>query len=326
MTRIASFARLGIIAAAAVGFMTAPSRAETITVTHWGSGFYGAPYAVALEKGYFKEAGLDITGFLTSSGGGTSVRNTLAGDIPYGEVSLAAALEAIRAGHPVKIVNTGVQTSDTIWVAKADSPLNSVKDIVGKKVGFTSPNSGSHMYILRILKESGIDQKDVTLMPVGGVGASVTAVLTGAVDASLMIEPIWSKNKHQLKKLFAARDILSPQLAETVGIVTTDFAREKPQDVKALIAARRKGVQFIKAHPDEAADIVSKAYNLEPAVTRDIFRNLLSIDYWSEGALDPKGMDNVLEGWRVIGKHQGEMDWSSVTDASFLPADLQPKS
>ena len=55
-----------------------PARAETITVTHWGAAFYGAPYAVAMEKGFFKKRGVDITGILTSAGGGTSVRNTLA--------------------------------------------------------------------------------------------------------------------------------------------------------------------------------------------------------------------------------------------------------
>ena len=59
---------LGALTAAAVAVS---ARAETITVTHWGSAFYGAPYAVAMEKGFFKKRGLDITGILTSAGGGT---------------------------------------------------------------------------------------------------------------------------------------------------------------------------------------------------------------------------------------------------------------
>ena len=62
--------------------------AETITVTHWGAAFYGAPYAVAMDRGFFQKHGADVTGVLTSTGGGTSVRNTLASDLPYGEVAL----------------------------------------------------------------------------------------------------------------------------------------------------------------------------------------------------------------------------------------------
>src|SRR6202049_622820 len=94
--------RLAAAALIALG-LARSACAQTITVTHWGAAFYGAPYAVAMAKGFFKQRGVDITGVLTSTGGGTSVRNTLAGDLPYGEVALPAAIEAIRAGQPLEI-------------------------------------------------------------------------------------------------------------------------------------------------------------------------------------------------------------------------------
>ena len=87
LTRLLPFA--AAITAAALPLQ---SQAETITVTHWGAAFYGAPFAVAMEKDFFKKYGVDITGVLTSQGGGTSVRNTLAGDLPYGEVASSAAI------------------------------------------------------------------------------------------------------------------------------------------------------------------------------------------------------------------------------------------
>src|SRR5450759_5598685 len=113
--------------------VSAGARAETITVTHWGSAFYGAPYAVAMEKGFFKKHGVDVTGILTSQGGGTSVRNTLAGDLPFGEVALSAAVEAINNGVPLVIIGGGVQSvADILWMAKKGSPLHSINDLVGK--------------------------------------------------------------------------------------------------------------------------------------------------------------------------------------------------
>ena len=59
-----SFNRLAAMAAAAVLTLQAPARAEEISVTQWGASMYGAPYAVALEKGLFKRAGIDITGII----------------------------------------------------------------------------------------------------------------------------------------------------------------------------------------------------------------------------------------------------------------------
>ena len=57
------------------------ARAEEIDISNHGVAMNGMPYAVVLEKGYFKEQGLDITGIVSSPGGGTTVRNLLSGDL-----------------------------------------------------------------------------------------------------------------------------------------------------------------------------------------------------------------------------------------------------
>ena len=83
---------------------------------------------------------------LTAAGGGTAVRNTLAGGIPFGEVSLAAAVLAINSGQKLIIIGAGAQTvSDQMWVVKKDSPLKGIKDLVGKQIAYTAPGSVSNM-------------------------------------------------------------------------------------------------------------------------------------------------------------------------------------
>ena len=75
-----------------VAMLPLAAHAEDIVVTHYASLLYGTPYAVALEKGYFKEAGVDVSGILTSKGGGTSVRNTLATENGTGIAASEAVL------------------------------------------------------------------------------------------------------------------------------------------------------------------------------------------------------------------------------------------
>lgn len=320
-------AAAGSIALLLGAALAAPSLADTITVTHWGAAFYGGPYAVAMEKGYFKKRGVDITGILTSTGGGTSVRNTLAGDLPFGEVALSAAVEAIQAGQPIKIVCAGVESvADILWIAKPDSPLNSIKDIVGKKVAFTSPGSVTNMLILMAMKASGIRPDQVTLVPAGGIGANLTAVLSGAVDTAMTGEPVWSREKSKVKPVFWTKDVLPANMTQTVGIVTEEFAKAQPEKVRAIIAGRREGVQYILQHPDEAADITAKAYNIDAGLTREVFKHFLAIQYWSEGAFDYAAMDRMVEGLEIVGKLKGRMDWSKVVDMAFLPQDLKAKT
>src|SRR5579871_2580051 len=313
--------------AASIAAWTAPAaRAETITVTHWGGQFYGVPYAVAMDKGFFKKNGVDVTGILTAAGGGTAVRNTLAGGIPFGEVSLAAAVQAINAGQKLIIIGAGAQSvSDQMWVVKKDSGLSGIKDLVGKKIAFTAPGSVSNMVILMALKANGITAQQVKLVAAGDLGANLAAVGSGAVDAAFSDELVYAQNQELVKPLFFVRDTMDPKMMQTVMITTADYAKANPDIVKGLIAARREGLAYALAHPDEAADITAKAYN-NPKV--ELFRahmhELIKENYWSEGQLDYPAMNHMVEGLQITGQIKGDVDWPKYVDTSYLPPDLRP--
>ena len=309
--------------AACLALTSLAARAETITVTHWGGQFYGAPYAVAMEKGFFKQHGVDVTGILTAPGGGTAVRNTLAGGIPFGEVSLAAAVQAINAGNKLVIVSAGTQSvGDQMWVVKKGSPLHGLKDLANKRIAYTSPNSVSNMIILMALKANGMTAQQVKLVPAGDLGANLSAVTSGAVDAAFSDTLVYAENPGLVQPVFMVKDVMSPQMMQTVCITTTAFAHDHPDIVRGLIAARKEGLDYVRAHPDEAAEILARAYNNpDVALYRTHMKDLVAIDYWSGGRLDYKGMDHMVEGLQITGQLKQAPDWSKMVDTSFLPAD-----
>jgi NitT/TauT family transport system substrate-binding protein len=323
-----SFVRAGFLlrlAAAIVASQTLPAQAETITVTHWGGQFYGVPYAVAMEKGFFKKNGVDVTGILTAAGGGTAVRNTLAGGIPFGEVSLAAAVQAINSGQKLIIIGAGAQTvADQMWVVKKDSTLAGIKDLVGKQIAYTAPGSVSNMVILMALKANGMTQQQVKLVPAGDLGANLSAVSTGAVDAAFSDELVYAQNKELVKPLFMVRDIMDPRMMQTVMITAAEYAKANPDIIKGLIGARREGLAYMLEHPDESADITAKAYN-NPNVTlfRAHIHELIKENYWSDGRLDYAAMNHMVEGLQITGQIKGDVDWSKYVDISYLPPDLR---
>jgi NitT/TauT family transport system substrate-binding protein len=328
MPKGTTFARVGFVlglAAAIVAWEAPKAQAETITVTHWGGQFYGVPYAVAMEKGLFKKNGVDVTGILTAAGGGTAVRNTLAGGIPFGEVSLAAAVQAINSGQKLIIIGAGAQSvADQMWLVKKDSALVGIKDLAGKQIAYTAPGSVSNMLILMALKANGMTQQQVKLVPAGDLGANISAVSSGAVDAGFSDELIYAQNKELVKPLFMVRDTMDPRMMQTVMITTAEYAKAHPDIIKGLIATRREGLAYTLAHPDEAADITAKAYN-NPNV--DLFRahirTLIKENYWSDGRLDYKAMNHMVEGLQITGQVKGDVDWPKYVDISYLPPDLQ---
>src|SRR6202142_336781 len=329
MAKRKTLARVGFVlalAATVVAWKMPAAQAETITVTHWGGQFYGVPYAVAMEKGLFKKNGLDVTGILTAAGGGTAVRNTLAGGIPFGEVSLAAAVLAINSGQKLIIIGAGSQTvADQMWVVKKDSALTSIKDLVGKQIAYTAPGSVSNMVILMALKANGITQQQVKLVPAGDLGANLSAVGSGAVDAGFSDELIYAQNNELVKPLFMVRDTLDPRMMQTVMITTAEYAKAHPDIIKGFIATRRDGLAYTLGHPDEPADIPAKAYN-NPNVDRfrAHIRELIKQNYWSDGRLDYAVMNHMVEGLQITGQIKGDVDWPKYVDTSYLPSDLRP--
>jgi len=303
------------------------ARADSVVVTHWGSAFYGAPYAVAMAKGFFKQSGVDISGITSGAGGGTSVRNTLAGDLPFGEVALSATVLAIQHGEKLVLVGGGTDTvGDILWIAKKGSPLHSFEDLKGKRVGFTAPGSVTNMVLLIALRKRGWDQSAFQMVPAGDIGANLSAVLNGAIDAGMTGEPIWSENEDKLQPVFWSQDEVGPHITQNVCITTRDFAAspEGAAKLRAILAARREGVRYVYAHPDEAADITAQAYTGDPALYRKVFQHFVALHYWEEGAFDEAGMNRMMEGLRILGQLKGDVDWSKIIDTSFLPPDLKP--
>ena len=250
----------------------------------------------------------------------------MAGGIPFGEVSLAAAVQAINSGQKLIIIGAGAQTvSDQMWVVKKDSPLTGIKDLVGKQIAYTAPGSVSNMVILMALKANGITQQQVKLVPAGDLGANLSAVGSGAVDAGFSDELVFAQNKELVKPLFMVRDTMDPRMMQTVMITTAEYAKAHPDIIKGLIVARREGLAYAMEHPDEAADITAKAYN-NPNV--DLFRahlrNLIKENYWSDGRLDYPAMNHMVEGLQITGQIKGDVDWPKYVDTSYLPPDLRP--
>jgi NitT/TauT family transport system substrate-binding protein len=321
--RLATFALVALLPWRAMS-------AEQIVVSNYGVAANGMPYAVAVEKGFFKAEGADVSGILSSAGGGTTVRNLMTGHLSFGEIDLAGTVAAIQQGADLKIVSDNVLTvAEFVWAVKPDSPIKTIKDLKGKKIGYTNPRSTSQALDILLLEAAGFKPDDAELVKTGGFGEAVVALNLGLIDASAIADPVWSKNKSQFRVLVSAGDVLPP-LCNVIGVTTGEAAATKGDFIRAILRGRRKAVEFMSAHPDEAADIVAKAYNLDVEVTKSTIHNLVApsksgVPYWSAGNFDIAGMDRMIRAQKLVGALSGDVDWSKLVDTSFLTDDLKTK-
>ena len=251
------------------------------------------------------------------------MHNTLAGGIPFGEVSLAAAVQAINAGAKITIVASGTQSvGDQMWVVKKGSPLRAITDLAGKRVGYTAPNSVSNMVLLMALQANGMTAKQVQMVPAGDLGANLSAVVNGAIDAGFVDTLLLAQNEALVQPVFLVKDVISPLMMQTVCITTAEYGRTHPEVIRGILAARQEGLRYTREHPDEAGDITARAYsNPDAALFRTHTRDLLAIDYWSDGKFDYGAMNQMVRGLQITGQLKEAPDWPKMVDPSFLPPD-----
>ena len=321
--------KLWIVALALV--VAQPARAEQIVVSNYAVTTNGMPFAVAMDKGYFKEFGANVDGILTSDGGGTTVRNLLGGKLAYGEAAVSAIVSAVQSGADLRIVSGNVHTvAEFYWVAMPKSPVSSLKDLKGRKLGYTNPRSTSQALAILLMEAVQLKANEVELVRTGGFGAGLTLLEIGGVDVVPVAEPLWSKNQGKYKLIAAAPDFL-PALSNVVGVTTAEAAATRGDFIRAVIRARRKAVELMIANPRESAAIIAKAYSLEPDVTESTLRNLLAsekkggVPYWGPGDIRIDTMNNMIRAQKIVGAMQGDADWARLIDESFLPDDLKSK-
>ncbi len=304
--------RKSLLAVAVAGaFSSATSGsavADEIIASQWGRTLDSAELAVALELGYYKQAGANITGIVATRGGGTAIRSLLAaGDkIGYAIVSLSAAVDAIRKGADVRIINTITQSAaDSVLVAMPKSPINTMKDLKGKSIAITRPRGWSEMLAILAVEKSGLPANSVKRPALGSLGAALTGLKDGVVQAAPFIEPYLSMARSKYKVVFDGATL--PPMVRAVGIATTAYIKKHPDRLRAILKARSMAVAKMYSDPAASAKAVKKYF---PRVPEKALASGIAVmakgNFWSkDGKFDIAAMDRMLDGLRAIGALEG---------------------
>jgi NitT/TauT family transport system substrate-binding protein len=303
----------------------APARAEDVVVTQYKADPSGASFAVAIAKGFFKKHGVNITDVISGEGGGTSVRNVIASELGYGEVSPAPVISAIREGQDIRIVNFGTRSlASNVVIVMPNSPIRSIEDLRGKKWGISNPKSLGEMSAVLTIEKAGLKPEDVPRVALGNLQGALTAMENGVVDVTSVPGILFRSrdNDKKYRVILKPKDL--PRMTPGIGIATGDLIRKYPDKLRRIIAARREAVQFLYANPKESGEILAKVWAPLPRDKVQILLDeLLDAQFYSEGAIEQEPLVNVVRAMQITGMINTDVDIRTVIDTAFLPDDLK---
>lgn len=281
MKRLASLSLVGALLLA-----TPAQAAEKLTVMlDWFVNPDHAPLIVAKEKGFFREAGLDVELIAPAD------PNDPPKMVAAGKADIAVSYQPqqhvqVGEGLPLVRIGTLVSTPLNSLVVLKSGPIQSIKDLKGKKIGFSVGGFESAL-LNAMLQRHGLTVKDLTLV---NVNFSLSpSLITGQVDAVIGAFRNFELNQMDIAghpgRAFYPEEEGVPSYDELILVANKAKANDKR--FRPFLDALERGTQFLLNHPDESWKLFVGAHKeLDDELNKRAWRDTLPRFTHSPAALD----------------------------------------
>jgi NitT/TauT family transport system substrate-binding protein len=280
-----------------------------------------APIYVALEKGYFRDAGFDVQ--LEYGSETDAIALIGAGEQTFAIASGEQILLARAQGLPVVYVAAWYDDYPVGVVSPSEARIRVPENLDGATVGLPGLYGASYIGLIALLNAGGLTEDDVTMLSIGF--NQVEAIATGQVGSAVVYlanEPVVLRSQGYEVDVIRVTDYM--QLVSNGLVTNEDTLENDPEMVRAFIEAMLKGIADTANNPVEAYEI-SKNYveNLAEADT-DLQREILaqSIALWQTdrlGYTEPAGWINMQQVLLSMGLLSEPQDLDQAFTNALLP-------
>ncbi|HVO94945.1 MAG TPA: ABC transporter substrate-binding protein [Terriglobales bacterium] len=270
------------------------------------------PLFVALDRGFFKDENIDLD--LPLMLPNIAHNALLSGEIDYHGVA-DSALRLAAKGAPIKSIFFGTTLPNYFLMAKPQ--IKTIAELKGKYIGVSRFGGTTDLAARVALQKNGLDpQKDVVLIMIGFANTRNAALTAGSIDATIANPPDNAvlKQKGYRELLFLGDAIEFP----SNGFTTTDRRlRENRDQVKRLLRALYRGLQFAREQPTETTKVIESEYHLDPALARESYASLAK-SLSKDGTSSEAGLRVHVKLIQNSEKGLGEIPFSKIVDFHIL--------
>ena len=291
-----------------------------------------APYFVAIDKGYYKAEGLDVS--IDPGAGSVEPINRVASgayQVAFADINSLIKYRDNPANAPIKAVMMGYDTPAFAIITLKKTGISKPKDLEGRVLGAPAPD-GAYAQWPIFVDANKIDASKVKIENLG-FPVREPMLAQGKVDA---ITGFWFSSYMNLKANGVAGDDIVVMLMRDFGldlygnviIANPEFAKSNPKAVAGFIRATLKGIQDTIASPDTAIDSLMKRNQI---AKRDvelerlklaISRNFVTPDVKKNGlgGVDMARLSRSIDQIGLTFKYTNKPKADDIFTAEFLPA------
>ena len=262
-----------------------------VTLNEVAHSIFYAPQYVAIEEGYFKEEGLDLT-LVTGFGADKTMTAVISGEADIGFMGAEASIYAYQEGATDPVMNFAqlTQRAGNFLVAREEMPDFTWNDLKGKKVLGGRKGGMPEMVFEYILKNNGLDpETDLTIDQSIDFG-STAAAFTGDTSADFTVE--FEPSATLLEQegtgyVVASLGTDSGYVPYTSYSAKASFLEDHPKTIQKFTNALQKGMNYVSTHsPEEIATVIAPQFpETDLATVTAIVTRYYQQDTWKDNLI-----------------------------------------
>jgi len=276
------------------------------------------PIDVGIAVGIFAKHGLELE--VTGFAGDARLQQGLVSDsIDFG-LGSGAGMGFLAKGVPAKAVAAMAGAPMNMsMVVSYDSPIKTLDDIKGKRVGITTVGSLTDWLLKRVVSGKKWAPTDVTAVTVGGMDSTKAALKTGQIDAVVIaLELGYALEAAKEWRVVSLLAPFAPDFHTHVIFARDELIAKKPETVERFLRAWFETIAFMRANKDRTVEITAKVLNLDKAVIARVYDEQIKI-FTSDGRFDPKALVVIRQSLVEMGILQQVPDDGVMFTTRFLP-------
>lgn len=268
------------------------------------------PLYVAMKRGFLHKEGINLQPVVMDSR--VIVPSMASKEIAY-STGLGSAMIGASKGLPLKVVMILGGKTHLVLVTRPE--ITSLREIRGKIIGVTRPGSDVHRMLTLVAKSAGLDANDVKVLGVGDLPSRVNALRRKLVDGAVLSLPYdFLVEKEGFRRLAYFKDHIDvPIMGWTVH---EERIRERPDEIKKIIAAILRGVAYAKTRRQEVLPLLQEFVGLESLEVAGKAYEVVK-DMWpSDGLTSEQGLRNAISANEIPANvpHEQLVQWSLLKE------------
>jgi NitT/TauT family transport system substrate-binding protein len=276
------------------------------------------PLDVGIQTGQFARQGLDIEA--SAFGGDAKLQQALTADGIDVGIGSGPGMAFMAKGVPAKAVAAmaGIPANMALMVGY-NSPIRTVDDLKGKRIGVTTVGSLTDWIGKRIGVLKGWGPAGMTIVAIGGMEPARAAIKTNQIDGYISsLESGYTLEEAKEWRVITAATPFVDHFITHVFFVRDEVIEKRPQAVRAFLQGWFDTIAFMKANKAKTVEITAKVLDLSPTVIARAYDEEIVI-FSDDGAFDGKAVAVLKQSFIEMGLLKEIPDDKVMFTTQFVP-------